>query len=182
MASAVGARYAKALVDAATRPGAEAPPEQIAAQLKAFEEVCRESAGLRNILLSPAVPGARKRAVVSRLAGALGLSRLACNFLYVLIDHRRLAAMAPIREAYEALLDERTGVVRVEVEAAGELPEAQKDALQKELSLLTGRQARAKFAVDPGLLGGAVARIGSTIYDGSVKGQLQALRRQLRGE
>jgi F-type H+-transporting ATPase subunit delta len=100
----------------------------------------------------------------------------------VLIDRRRVGSLAEIAEAFEVLLDERLGTVRANVTSALGLSDSQKARLQEELSGLTGSPVRLRFAVDPGLIGGIVARIGSTVYDGSVEGQLEALGRRLRAD
>jgi F-type H+-transporting ATPase subunit delta len=182
MPFAVATRYAKALVDLVTRPGSGLEVSQAAGQLKAFEQALAESTELRHVLLSPAVPGARKRAVVAKLAGRMGISPLIRNFLYVVIGHRRTQILGEIREAAEALLDERMGVVRADVASAVELAGPQRAALAAALGRATGKRVRMEFSVDPGLLGGVKARIGSTVYDGTVRGQLEGLRRELVSE
>ncbi len=115
MASVVASRYAKALVDVVLKAGSDLKPLDAIDQIKSFEELYASSSDLKNILLSPAVPGIRKRAVIARFAQDLGISRLICNFLYVVVDHRRIAELTELREAFEALLDERVGIVRVAV-------------------------------------------------------------------
>ncbi len=182
MASVVASRYAKALVDVVLKAGSELQPLAAIDQLKSFEELYASSPDLKNILLSPAVPGVRKRAVIARFATTLGISRQICNFLFIVVDHRRIAELTELREAFEALLDERVGIVRVAVSSAQDMKDSQRSALSTRLASLTGKQVHSVFAVDESLLGGAVARIGSTIYDGSVKGQLAVLRRQLESE
>ena len=117
MALAVASRYARALADLVLDPSRGLPPEKATAELDAFEQVAGSSVDLRNVLLSPAVSPARKRAVVARLAGQLEMSPLLRNFLYVIIDHRRTAMLAEIREAFQALIDERTGAAEAEVKA-----------------------------------------------------------------
>jgi F-type H+-transporting ATPase subunit delta len=182
MASVVASRYAKALVDVVLKAGSELQPLDAIDQIRSFEELYASSSDLKNILLSPAVPGIRKRAVIARFAKDLRISRQICNFLYVVVDHRRIAELTELREAFEALLDERVGIVRVMVSSAQDMKDGQREALSARLASLTGKQVRASFAVDESLLGGAVARIGSTIYDGSVKGQLEVLRHRLESE
>jgi F-type H+-transporting ATPase subunit delta len=101
------------------------------------------------------------------------------NFVYVLIDHRRVAMISEIREAFEQHLDERRGFVRAEVTSAERLDASKSSQMESALSRLTGKRMRLRFAVDAELLGGATARIGSTVYDGSVRGQLRQLKRKL---
>jgi F-type H+-transporting ATPase subunit delta len=179
---AVASRYASALVDVALDPKSQVEPGQIAGQLRAFATMLASSAELRHALASPSVATGRKRAVIGRIADGLELSRIGRNFLYVLISHRRMDALDAVVDAFEVLLDERLGFRRANVTSARELDAGQRAALEAELAKITGKRVRLKFATDAGLIGGAVARIGSTVYDGSVKGRLETLGRQLRGE
>ncbi len=179
MLSAVATRYAKALVEVAAAPGSLSKPAAILAQLRAVGQVIAESPELRTALLSPAVPPSRKRAIVSRVLHPLGLDTQARNFLFVVIDHRRVAEFSAIVDAFEALLDERLGFVRADVLSARSLDAPQQAGLETEISRMTGRKAKLKFSIDPALIAGVVARIGSTVYDGSVRGQLDKLRLKL---
>jgi len=179
MPSAVATRYARALADVVLAPGAAAPPERVAADLRRFTGLFEESAELGNALVSPAVALARKRAVIHRLSGSLALSPVSRNFLMVLVDHRRTGILIEIIAAFEKLVDERLGLVRVEVETAQPLSEAGKSTLAQGLEAATGQKVIVKVSVNPDLIGGVVARIGSTLYDGSVRGRLEALARRL---
>jgi F-type H+-transporting ATPase subunit delta len=180
--SAVATRYANALADVVTSASSAVRPQDALAELRSFQAALGESRELHNALITPAVPVARKRAVVERIAGLLKLSRITLNFLLVLIDHRRIAAMGGMVEAFEVVLDERLGFARAEVSSAAELSEQQRAALGAELERLTGKKIRTRFGVDQSLIGGVVARIGSTVYDGSVRAQLQAIERRLSTE
>ncbi len=180
--SALASRYANALVDVATGPKPEVDPHAVLRELRGFEEVYAGSAELRNALASPSVPPARKRAVAGRIGDQLGISRMARNFLFVLSDHRRFALLAEVLDAFDLLLDERLGFTRAEISSAGEMEPRQRDAVAGELERLTGKKVRLRFTVDRGLLGGLVARIGSTVYDGSVRGQLRAIGKRLAAE
>ena len=181
ISQAIVTRYASALVDVITgAKGMDA--SQASQQLRAFEGLMTESAELRNVLSSPAVAPARKRAVVKDLADRLGVARIVRNFLLVLTDHRRLAALAPVIESFEVQLDERLGFVRANLLTARELDDRQKAALVNGLSRFTGKKVRARFSVQADLIGGVVAHIGSTLYDGSVRGQLDSLARRLTSE
>ncbi|MGB9605706.1 MAG: ATP synthase F1 subunit delta, partial [Bryobacteraceae bacterium] len=104
------------------------------------------------------------------------------RFLLVVMERRRMGLLGEIREATEQLLDERMGVVRVEIASARELASSQREALESGLARLTGRQPRSRYRIEPELIGGAVVRLGSLIYDGSIRGQLEALKRRLAGE
>ena len=180
--SAVAARYAKALADVVTTPGTQLRPQDAVSELRAFESILRSSPELHSALVTPAVPASRKRAVIERIAAMLRISRIARNFLYVLIDHRRITSLREIVESFETVLDERLGYARAEVATARELSSGQRGELNARLERLTGKRIRPHFSVDESLIGGVVARIGSTVYDGSVRGQLAALERRLAAE
>ena len=177
--SAVAHRYASAFADVVTAPGAGVTPEATLGEIRAFEELMRSSAELSNALVTPSVPGPRKRAVVGRIADVLKLSRISRNFLFVLVDRRRIASLPQIIQSLEQVLDERLGFARVEVIAARTLSDEQRGALASQLERITGKRVRMLVAVDETLIGGAVARVGSTVYDGSVRGQLHALERRM---
>lgn len=173
MASAVAHRYARALADIVVAPGSPLTPEAAVAQLRTVEALMEESPELRNAMLTPAIQTSRKRAVMADLIRRVGGSDLIRNFVYVIIDHRRIGIIGEIREAFEIQLDERMGVVHAEVTSAAPLDHGLSAGLESELSRLTGKRMRLQFKVDPALIGGVVARIGSTVYDGSVRGELQ---------
>ena len=182
MASAVANRYARALVDIVMAPGSALKPEDAVPQLAAIEAVIHESPELRIALLTPAIQNSRKRAVMAKLLERTGASPLIRNFIYVVIDHRRIGVIGEIREAFELQLDERLGFVRAEVSSAAPLNEPLSAGLEAELSKLTGKRMRLRFDVDPELLGGVVARIGSTVYDGSIRGELRQLGRRMASQ
>src|SRR5581483_12177675 len=102
------------LVDLVLSPGSDVKPADAVAQLRAFGAAVNDSPALRNILASPAVSAQRKRAVVRRLADAIGASRVVRNFLLVLSDHRRAGVLSEVIDAFDFLLDERLGYVRAE--------------------------------------------------------------------
>jgi F-type H+-transporting ATPase subunit delta len=179
MLSVVATRYAKALVDVVAAPGSQVDPSVALTQLRSIEAVFAGSTDLRNALLSPAVSPSRKRAVVSSILGPLALHKQVLNFLFVVIDHRRVHEFSSITEAFEALLDERLGYVRADVTTARDLTPDQTAILETEISRVAGKKAKLKFSTDPALVAGVVARIGSTVYDGSVRGQLDRLRTKL---
>lgn len=181
MPSALAMRYARALADVAMAPGSKGNAEGVIADLGTFERVLTESVDLKTALESPAVPPPRKRAVAGRLAKELQLSDTVRRFLFVLIDHRRTALLREVREAFESVMDERLGIVRADVMSARPLTEPQQQQILAGLARLTGKQTRAQFRVRDELIGGVMARIGSTVYDGSVRGQLEALKQRLAG-
>lgn len=182
MASAAASRYARALVDVVLNPGSVLRPEDAVTQLRAVAQMVAQSAELRTALLTPAIQTSRKRAVIAKLLEEMSASPLIRNFLFVIIDHRRTAILGEIQEAFEVLLDERLGFIRAEVTSALPLDAERSANLESELGRLTGKRMRLRFTVDPALIGGLTAQIGSTVYDGSLRGQIQELRRQLTGQ
>jgi F-type H+-transporting ATPase subunit delta len=179
MLSVVAKRYARALGDVVALPGSGADAAKALAELRAVEQIVSGSPDLRNALLSPAVAPSRKRAVIARLTEPMGVTKAVRNFLFVVIDHRRVHEFSSIVDAFEALLDERLGYVRADVASAHELTQPQRAGLEAQLSRLAGKQAKVRFTTDPALVAGVVARVGSTVYDGSVRGQLERLRSTL---
>jgi F-type H+-transporting ATPase subunit delta len=180
--SAVATRYANALADVVTAAHSTLTPERAMSELNAFDSTVRDSHELAAALETPAIPASRKKAVVGRIAEKLGFSPIMRNFLFVLIDKRRTGSLREIIYAFEAALDERNGVVPAEISAAGDMSEAERKALAAELEKLTGKRIRMTFAVNPSLIGGVVAKVGSVVYDGSVRGSLQSLERRLSAE
>jgi F-type H+-transporting ATPase subunit delta len=176
---ALAQRYARALVDVAVE---QKSSEEIREELTAFVGLTRESADLRNMLASPAVPREKKHAVIDALAKRIHSSKAFRNFLCVLVDNRRTAMLGQIREAFEAQLLERLGVTQAQVTTARELGTSEKSDLSKALERLTGKRIEAEYKLDAQLIGGAVVRIGSTVYDGSVREQLNRLRANLAKE
>ena len=178
----IASRYANALADIVTAGSSGLNAETALAELRAFEEAMRSSPELVNALVSPAIPPGRKRAVVGRIGDQLKLSRITRNFLFVLIDKRRIASLDEIIHSFETVADERLGLGRADVASALELTEPQQRALNAQLERISGKRIRARYRVDSSLIGGRVARIGSTVYDGSVRGQLSILGRRLSTE
>ncbi len=142
MPEAVSYRYARALADAVLDPRSGMTAEKAKSELRAFDDLVSSSAELQNALLSPAVAPARKRAVIARFASELPLQKIVRNFLYVLVDRRRIGLLHDIQAAFEAEIDERSGIVRAQVTSAAALAEPERAQVQATLSHLTGKQVR----------------------------------------
>lgn len=176
MASVVGA-YARAFADVVM--SAKLDAANMLGQLRALEALLGESVPLRQVLENPSIPADRKLAVLDAIAQRMGMARQVRNFIAVLTDHRRLPLLAEVLKHVEHELNERMGIADAEVRSARDLSDAEKKLLEAEVTKLTGKRVRARYQLDSSLLGGAVVQVGSTIYDGSVNGQLERIREQL---
>jgi F-type H+-transporting ATPase subunit delta len=176
---AVANRYARALADVVIERGTA---EAVKAELAAFAKMAGESADLRNLLANPAVARTNKQAVVAKLVERLQGSQTLRNFLLVLVDNRRAALLDEISEAFEAELRARLGVAKAEVTSVRELSSGERAELVSTLERLTGKRIEANFDLNPELIAGAQVRIGSTVYDGSVRQQLNRMRSRLASE
>lgn len=177
--SAIAQRYAAALADVALE---RKNPEGVKRDLGAFVEAFYEAGDLRNFLESPAVGGDVKRRVLAKIAEKMRLDETVRNFAYVLVDHRRTEMLREIEKAFGEELNARLGIADAEISSARELSAGEKRELMAALERRTGKRIDARFSEDKTLLGGAVVRVGSTIYDGSVREQLNRLREQLETE
>lgn len=169
-------RYARALLDVAVN---ESHPEQAERELAAFLDLFERHADLQKALTHPTVPVAGKRAVVQQLLDRLKPTSPAGKLLLLLADRDRLALLPELVEVYRDRLTEYQQIVRAEITTAGPLTEDRATALEQRLSAATGRTVTLTTRVDPAIIGGMVTRIGSTVYDGSVATQLQAIRQGL---
>ena len=179
MSLAVANQYAKALLETVEQPSSGVQPEDVLRQLDLFSETLKSSHELHTVLLSPAVNHAGKQRVLGRIGEILGLHVFVKNFLFVVTRHRRLDLMPEIRDRFQALLDESHGLIRARVSTAQPLSAEQQLALESVLARVTGKQVRCGFEVDGALVGGVSVRVGSTMYDGSVRGHIESLRRRL---
>ena len=126
--------------------------------------------------------GERRNRLLKEIAAALGFDRRVANFINILADRNRLPILEEIVEEYQRLMDKRLGIVRARITTARTLDSAQQQELARKLQEVTGKQVRMEVAIDPSLIGGMVAQVGSTIYDGSVRQQLNAFKTRLVGE
>src|SRR5216117_921258 len=168
--SVVANRYARALIDVLYPENAEAGLQQ----LGDFISLLNDQQAARRFLENPTMAGERRRRLLKEIFDALNLERRVANFIGILADRARLPILEEIIQAYQKLLDERLGILRARVTSAYSLDAAQQRELAARLEQVTGKQIRMEVAVDPSLIGGMVAQVGTTIYDGSVRQQLQA--------
>lgn len=180
---AIADRYATALLDVAMEHGFTADAKEM---LDAFSAVIRESAELRQVLANPAVPHQKKIEVMQILLDRMSIKSQARpmmeNFLGVVSDHRRGALLPEIAESYTQKMHERLGIAVAKVSSAAELNERERLELERAFARVTSMKIEAHYSVEPELVGGAVVRIGSVIYNGSVKEQLKRMEEKLAGE
>jgi F-type H+-transporting ATPase subunit delta len=172
-------RYARALLDVAVKEGGDL--QQIDTQLADFGQLITSTSELRKALLNPAVPAARKRGAVSQICKAAGLGPILTKMLVLLAERDRLVLLPDLLAAYRAAVLDYRKVVRADVSTATPISAARAQAIERSLSQLTGRTVQLSTQVDAALIGGVVARIGSTIYDGSVARQLEKIKARLTG-
>jgi F-type H+-transporting ATPase subunit delta len=170
------AKYARALLDVAIQ---ESDPALVERGLSAFAELVAGNTELRDVLTHPAVPTATKQRVVQQLADRLQLPLPLSKLLQMLAERDRLILLSDLVDVYRERLLEHQQVVRAEVTTAMPLGPDRTDVLRKRLAQATGRQVTMTTKVDPALIGGIVARVGSTVYDGSVATQLAKMREKL---
>jgi F-type H+-transporting ATPase subunit delta len=178
MTSRVAAtRYARALFDVALAERQDLV--QIERELSGVAALVRGNDALQRALSHPAIPAARKRAVLEQLLSLSAVHPILSRILLLLADRDRLALLAELAEAYRSRLMDHQQIVRAHVTTAVALPPDRVSALVQGLATATGREVRLQADVDPRILGGAVARVGSTVYDGSVTTQLEKLKQRL---
>ena len=176
--AAVNQRYARALAQVVDEQKLDAAATE--KQLADFLAALDSSHDLYEVLDNPSIPEAQKLGLLDALAKKLGFSHTVRNFIAVLTHHGRLNALGEILTDYTALADDEANVAEVEVVSARELDATSRATLETEISkLVSGRKVSASYSQDAELLGGAVVKIGSTVYDGSVRGQLRQLKQRL---
>ncbi len=176
--SVAARRYAKALLDVLYPAKAEAGLEQ----LRSFSSMLGQEADAKLVFENPTISPERRKDLLNKIGDALKLDAPIRNFIGILIDRNRLDSLDEIISTYAGLLDEKLGVVQAHVTSARALDAAQQSEVVAKLQALTGKTVRMQIAVDPALIGGLVAQVGSTIYDGSIRQQLQTFRESLTQE
>src|SRR5262249_7083807 len=174
----VARRYASALADVVLERG---EAREVQNELRTWEEAMRANPNLREIFANPTIPLDKKRAVLNRLIELSKPRSTTVNFLKVLLQNQRLTELSEINQRFAQVLDERAGVVAATVTTARPVPQDAQRRLQARLLDLTGKKVRIEFATDPEMIGGLVTRIGSTVYDGSVRNQLQQIKEKMAG-
>lgn len=172
----VARRYGTALADVVIKSG---ETDTVREELKIWEQLIDENADLQSAFANPSIPHISKENVLNGLLARISPTKTSANFLRVLLRNNRLTDLAQINAKFDSVLAERSGTSAAEVTSARDLSEAEKAELRSNIEKLAGRQVNLNFAVNKDLIGGVVTRIGSTIYDSSVKTQLENLKEQL---
>ena len=175
--AAVANRYARALVDVVMDQKVDTA--SAVQQVNSIVAAVKDSSDLRKVWEAPDIPAAQKRNLLDAIGQQVGLSRTIRNFFAVLIDHQRIAMLEQIARQLEMELDARLGFAEAQITSARQLTENEKRDVEARVATMTGKKVRARYAANPELLGGVMVQVGSTIYDGTVRGQLQKLREQL---
>lgn len=172
--ASVAATYARAFADVVFDERLDAG--RALAGLGQIVTLFEQSPELRRVWENPAVAAEQKRKLLDVIVQRDGIDRAVRNLIAVLIDHRRLPFLPRIVEHLKKEIDARMGFTEAQISSARELGDGEKRSLEAQIAKVTGKKVRAQYGLDPSLLGGAVVRIGSTIYDGSVKGQLERIK------
>lgn len=173
MASVAGS-YARAFADVIV--GGQHDANRALQELHTIGALLAASSELRRVWENPGIPAEQKRKVLDSIVARQGISRPVRNFAAVLIDHRRITFFERIVAQFEQEINQRLGFAEAQITSARELSDAEKRELETRVQRLTGKKVRARYARDESLLGGAVVQVGSTIYDGSVRGQLEKIK------
>jgi F-type H+-transporting ATPase subunit delta len=169
--------YARAFADVVT--SAKLNITAIDQQLADFLATWDGSRELREVFENPAIPAVQKVAIVDKMNARLGMMRQLRNLIAVLINNDRIASVHEVVAAYRAELQERQGIRQAEIVTARELSEQERTTLLAGVRQLAGAKVQPTFKLDKSILGGTVVRIGSTVYDGSVRGRLERLKEAL---
>jgi len=172
----VANRYARALADVVAASG---DYRKVLDELQDFARVYGESLELKEVFASPAAALPQKMKVLSAIGQRLGLSPVTLNFLRVLLANYRMPLLEEAVQAYRKIANERLGIVQVTISSASDLSPAEREGVAAQFRELTGKQVELDFRIEGELLGGILAQIGSTVYDGSVRGNLARIREQL---
>jgi F-type H+-transporting ATPase subunit delta len=174
----IARRYAKALADVTIAQG---EAREVQAELGVWEHLIKSNDNLLEVIRNPTIALDQKRRVLNQLIERAKPRLTTANFLKVLLQNQRLTELGEINRKFEEVLDERAGMVAAEVTTARPVSEAAQEQLLATLTSLTTRKVRVTFDIDPDLIGGLITRVGSTVYDGSVRNQLEQIRQKMAG-
>lgn len=171
------ARYARALLEVASREAVDL--ETVAREIDEFITFLNEQPALHGLLRNPAIPAPRKRAAMTEITNLSGFTPIVSKLLVLLADRDRVMLLPEVSSTYHEMLAERQNVVRAEVTSAEPLSQERIEAIERRLAAVTGKRVSMTTKVEQDLIGGIVARVGSTVYDASVATQLKRIRERL---
>jgi F-type H+-transporting ATPase subunit delta len=174
----VARRYSLALADVVLQRGEAREVQQ---ELVAWADLLQSNANLREVFANPTIALDQKRGVLKRLLEIAKPRPTTVNFLKVLLQNQRLPELDQINRRFAVVLDDRAGMIAAQVTTARPVAPETQQTLQTKLRSMTGKSVRIEFDTDPEMIGGLVTRIGSTIYDGSVRNQLQQIKEKMAG-
>lgn len=172
----VARRYATALADVVLKNG---ETETVKNELKTWEDLIKSNGDLQTAFANPTIAHLSKEKVLESLLKKTKPAKTTANFLRVLLRNSRLTELSNINEKFASVLDERNGIISAEITSSRPLSDAEKAEFQANLAKLTGKTVNLHFEIDKNIIGGVVTRVGSIVYDGSVKTQLENLKEQL---
>lgn len=175
----VARRYASALADVVVKSG---ETESIQNELKSWEQLMTSSSDLQEVFKNPSIAQANKEKVLESLLQKSAPNQTTANFLRVLLRNGRLTELNEINERFASVIAERSGQVTAKVVSARSLNDGEKSELQSGLEKMTGKKVFINYETDENIIGGVITTIGSTVYDGSVKTQLENLKKQMIGQ
>jgi F-type H+-transporting ATPase subunit delta len=175
--ASVTSTYARAFAEAVF--SGRHDPDKTLQEAQSVAELVAGSKELRQVWETPSITAVQKRAVLDAIVAREGISQTVRNFVAVLIDHGRTHFLGPIVKQFEQELNQRLGFIEAEIASAHDLNPSDRRTLEVDLERLTGKKVRARYSRDESILGGAIVKIGSTIYDGSVSGQLERIKQAL---
>jgi len=171
-------RYATALVEIAQEQNAL---DKYAADLNALSKLVEESRDFREVLINPVFTKEDKKKIAGPVLQKMGADPMVINFVYLLIDRKRIEQLTGIEKAFRAKVDEIRGITRGQVTSAEPLEQAELAQLTEKLANITGKQVIVTTKVDPSLIGGLVAKVGDMVFDGTIRTQLNQLKESLKG-
>jgi F-type H+-transporting ATPase subunit delta len=174
----VARRYATALAEVVLETG---EAREVQEELQAWAEMIASSDLLLELLVNPTIAYSNKDQALNKLIARTGVRKTTANFLRVLLRNQRLNQLAEINQRFAHVLDEKAGLLSAEVVTARPVADSTKSSILEDLRKMTGKDVRVNFSTDENLIGGAVTKIGSTVYDGSIRNQLQELGKRLAG-
>ena len=172
----VARRYATALADVVIKTGESG---SVQTELKTWEEMISSNSQLQQAFGNPSIAQENKEKVLESLIEKTRPTKTTSNFLRILLRNSRLTEISEINERFGSVLEERSGIVSAQITSANPLSDSEKIELETNLSKVTGKKVSPNYIVDESIIGGIITRIGSTVYDGSIKTKLEELKEQL---